>query len=181
MSAPTTSPARPAEGLLYTYAASPLGRLLIAGDERVLWSISMEDQRWSTGVGPRWRTAEEPFAEAGRQLGQYFAGERTEFDLALRIEASAFRRRVWRALPTIPYGETRTYGELAAALGRPSAARAVGLANGRNPFAIVVPCHRVIGAGGGLVGYGGGLRRKRWLLDHERRFSAPPRLARVVV
>ena len=177
MSAPVGSPRRGpsravAEGPLYTYAASPLGRLLIAGDERSVWSIWMEDQRWTAGVGPGWRTAAEPFAEARRQLEQYFAGERSEFDLTLRMRGSDFRCRVWRALLAIPYGETRSYGELAEGLGSPSGARAVGLANGRNPFAIVVPCHRVIGADGGLVGYGGGLERKRWLLDHERRTAA---------
>ena len=177
MSTAVTSPRRSrrrpqraaAEDLLYTYLPSPLGRLLIAGDQRSLWSIWMEDQRWTAGVGPNWRTAAEPFAEVGGQLEQYFAGERTEFDLTLRMQASDFRRRVWQALLAIPHGETRSYGELAEALGSPGAARAVGLANGRNPFAIVVPCHRVIGADGGLVGYGGGLERKRWLLDHERR------------
>lgn len=153
---------------LYTWIESPLGRLLLAGGEGWIGSVSIEGQRWASGVGPGWRRAQEPFARACRQLGEYFAGERRDFELELRVSGSEFRRTVWRALGEIPYGETRSYGELAAAIGRPGAARAVGLANGRNPFAIVVPCHRVVGADGALVGYGGGLERKRWLLDHER-------------
>ena len=157
--------------VLYTWIESPIGRLLAAGDERSLASLSIEGQPWSSGVGAGWRSAEAPFGELRRQLGEYFAGERREFDLPLRFAASEFRLRVWEALRSIPFGETRSYGRLAADIGRPGAARAVGLANGRNPFAIVVPCHRVIGADGTLVGYGGGLERKRRLLDHERRHA----------
>jgi methylated-DNA-[protein]-cysteine S-methyltransferase len=156
-------------GALYTRLESPVGPLLVAGDERSLWAVWLDGQRWSPEIGHDWRAAAEPFAEAARQLGQYFAGERVGFELPLRIEASGFRRLVWQALRRIPFAETRSYGELARSIGRPSAARAVGLANGRNPFAIVVPCHRVIGSTGSLVGYGGGLERKRWLLAHERR------------
>ncbi len=159
-------------GALYTRLESPIGTLLAAGDERSLWSMWLEGQRWGPDVGRDWRTAEEPFGELARQLGQYFAGERIAFDLPLRIHGSAFRRRVWRALCEIPFGQTRSYGELARLIGSPGAGRAVGLANGRNPFAIIVPCHRVIGAGGSLVGYGGGLVRKRWLLAHEQRAAA---------
>jgi len=153
---------------LYAWLESPLGRLLAVGDEGSLVSLSIEGQRWSSGVGAEWRRADAPFSEIARQLGQYFAGERRDFDLPLRIAGSEFRRRVWEALRAIPFGETRSYGQLAQGVGRPGAARAVGLANGRNPFAIVVPCHRAIGADGALVGYGGGLERKRWLLEHER-------------
>ena len=114
------------------------------------------------------------------QLGEYFAGERTRFDLALAPAGTRFQRAVWAALRTIPYGETRTYTEQAVAVGRPSAVRAVGAANGRNPIAIVVPCHRVVGADGSLTGFGGGIDRKRWLLAHERQdehalFSLPGR------
>jgi methylated-DNA-[protein]-cysteine S-methyltransferase len=101
------------------------------------------------------------------QLGEYFAGERTDFDLRLAASGNAFERRVWRALEEIPYGETVSYGEVARRIGRPDGARAVGLANGRNPISIVVPCHRVIGANGSLTGYGGGIERKRFLLDLE--------------
>jgi methylated-DNA-[protein]-cysteine S-methyltransferase len=157
---------------LYTHVTSPLGRLLLTGDEDRLWSISMERQRGRPGVGPEWREAAEPFFEVRLQLEQYFSGERTEFELPLRITGSDFQRRVWRALRSVPYGKTCSYGELAASIGSPRAARATGLANGRNPFAIVIPCHRVVGAQGALVGYGGGLGRKRWLLEHERRERA---------
>lgn len=107
-------------------------------------------------------------AAAAEQLSEYFAGQRTSFDLTLAPIGTAFQRTVWAALREIPYGSTESYGGLAARIGQPTASRAVGLANGRNPIAIVVPCHRVIGASGMLTGYAGGLDRKRWLLDHER-------------
>jgi methylated-DNA-[protein]-cysteine S-methyltransferase len=105
---------------------------------------------------------------AVEQLREYFAGERTGFDLGLAATGTPFQQRVWAALREIPYGLTWSYGELALRIGQPTASRAVGLANGRNPIAIVVPCHRVIGASGMLTGYAGGVERKRWLLDHER-------------
>jgi methylated-DNA-[protein]-cysteine S-methyltransferase len=155
-------------GALYTHLESPVGTLLVAGAEESIWALWIDGQRWGPQVGKDWRTAAEPFAETRRQLGQYFAGERAVFDLPLRRQGTDFRREVWEALRLIPLGQTRSYGELAASIGRPGAARAVGLANGRNPFAIVVPCHRLIGSNGSLVGYGGGLERKRWLLAHER-------------
>ncbi|MGE5181579.1 MAG: methylated-DNA--[protein]-cysteine S-methyltransferase [Acidobacteriota bacterium] len=107
-------------------------------------------------------------ARTARQLDEYFAGKRRDFDLPLAPEGTAFQQRVWRELVKIPYGETWSYGELARAIGRPAAARAVGAANGKNPIAIIVPCHRVIGANGTLVGYGGGLPVKSWLLAHEQ-------------
>jgi methylated-DNA-[protein]-cysteine S-methyltransferase len=113
-----------------------------------------------------------PFAAAAAQLGEYFAGRLTSFDLPVTMMGTAFQRLVWSALPDIPYGTTVSYRELAALIGRPSAARAVGLANGRNPVSIIVPCHRVIGSDGSLTGYGGGLERKRYLLDLERRAAA---------
>jgi methylated-DNA-[protein]-cysteine S-methyltransferase len=103
------------------------------------------------------------------QLAQYFAGERREFDLPLAPRGSGFQERVWRALLAIPFNETRSYGELARAIGRPSASRAVGSANSRNPISIIVPCHRVIASNGELTGYAGGMAAKRWLLDHESR------------
>jgi methylated-DNA-[protein]-cysteine S-methyltransferase len=108
-----------------------------------------------------------PLAAATRQLNEYFAGTRREFDLPLRSQGTQFQQRVWRELAAIPYGQTWSYGDLAARIGKPSASRAVGLANGRNPISILVPCHRVIGANGSLTGYGGGLERKQWLLEHE--------------
>ncbi len=106
------------------------------------------------------------------RLAAWFAGERTGFDLPLRPRGTPFQRDVWEALREIPYGETRSYGQIAARLRAPSAVRAVGAANGRNPLAIIVPCHRVIGASGALTGYAGGLERKRWLLAHEREVLA---------
>ncbi len=109
--------------------------------------------------------------ETARQLGEYFAGERRVFDLPLGPDGTGFQRLVWRALGTIPFGETRAYGTIAHAIGRPSASRAVGAANGKNPISIIVPCHRVIGASGALTGYAGGVAAKEWLLGHERRYS----------
>jgi O-6-methylguanine DNA methyltransferase len=108
-----------------------------------------------------------PLRAAAEQLDQYFAGARRRFDLPLDLPGTPFQQRVWQALSEIPFGETLSYGQLAARIGKPGAARAVGLANNRNPISIIVPCHRVIGADGSLTGYGGGLDRKRWLLAHE--------------
>jgi methylated-DNA-[protein]-cysteine S-methyltransferase len=115
-----------------------------------------------------WSPDPRAFGRAVAQLGAYFAGELTDFDIELDLRGTEFQRRVWKALLTIPYGETRSYGEIAEQIGAPGAARAVGLANGHNPIAIVVPCHRVIGASGSLTGYGGGLDRKRTLLELEK-------------
>jgi methylated-DNA-[protein]-cysteine S-methyltransferase len=115
-----------------------------------------------------WSLDQGAFSTAVEQLGAYFAGELVDFDMELDLRGTEFQRRVWQALLTIPYGETRSYGEIAEQIGAPGAARAVGLANGHNPIAIVVPCHRVIGASGSLTGYGGGLDRKRTLLELEK-------------
>ena len=155
----------------YTTVDSPLGDLLLAGDDGVLRNLWMLGGR--RPVVPRADWVEDPaaFAEPVRQLGEYFAGERREFDLELDLGGTPFQQRVWNALREIPYGETRSYGELARALGRPTASRAVGAANGRNPISILVPCHRVIAGSGALTGYAGGLPAKRWLLDHEARAS----------
>jgi methylated-DNA-[protein]-cysteine S-methyltransferase len=148
---------------LYAQIPSPIGPLLLIGDEQALRGLHMSPH----APRPGWRSAREPFATATEQLDQYFAGERVEFDLALDMRGTEFQRDVWDALRTIPYGETRSYGQIAAQIGRPDRARAVGSANGSNPVSIIVPCHRVIGSDGSLTGYGGGLPRKRWLLDHE--------------
>jgi methylated-DNA-[protein]-cysteine S-methyltransferase len=153
----------------YTYVESPIGRLLLAADGQFLTALYMDvpDRpvpgltAWSEDASV-W-----PLPEATRQLAQYFAGQRRDFDLPLRLEGTVFQRRVWQTLNEIPYGVTWSYGELAKRIEQPSASRAVGLANGRNPISIVVPCHRVIGTNGTLTGYGGGLERKRWLLAHE--------------
>ena len=149
---------------LYDKIDSPIGELLLAGDGQALTAVHMNG---APGAG--WRRDPAPFRDAAEQLRAYFAGELRDFDLALAPRGTPFQRRVWDALRDIPYGRTISYSELAATVGRPGAARAVGAANGRNPLAVVVPCHRVIGAGGALTGYGGGLGRKRLLLDLEAR------------
>jgi methylated-DNA-[protein]-cysteine S-methyltransferase len=148
---------------LYIQIPSPIGDLLLDGTEQSLQGVHMSP----AGPRPDWRKAREPFANAIEQLDQYFAGERTEFDLELDLRGTQFQKDVWNALLTIPYGETRSYGEIARQIGRPDRARAVGAANGSNPVSIIVPCHRVIGSDGSLTGYGGGLPRKRFLLDLE--------------
>ncbi|MFJ8198396.1 methylated-DNA--[protein]-cysteine S-methyltransferase [Streptomyces sp. NPDC096152] len=153
----------------HTVIDSPYGPLTLVADDGVLSGLYM--------AGQRHRPAEETFGERARlaaldaaeeQLEAYFAGRLTEFTLELRLDGTPFQRRVWEQLRSIPYGLTRTYGDLAEALGNPGASRAVGLANGRNPIGVIVPCHRVVGADGSLTGYGGGLDRKRRLLDFER-------------
>jgi methylated-DNA-[protein]-cysteine S-methyltransferase len=153
--------------LLYTRVESPIGELLLVGDGHALHGLHMQEGRTAVTVDPEWRLADELFADVRAQLSEYFAGERRDFDVSLALEGTPFQRRVWSALREIPYGETTTYGELAHRLNKPAASRAVGLANGRNPIAVIVPCHRVIGSDGGLTGYGGGLERKRVLLELE--------------
>jgi methylated-DNA-[protein]-cysteine S-methyltransferase len=159
-----------------TIVDSPVGALTLVGEDGVLTGLYMENQRH--------RPAEERFgdADSGRfgavieQLEAYFAGELDTFDLPLALHGTDFQRTVWSALLEIPYGETVSYGELAERIGKPSAARAVGLANGKNPIGIIVPCHRVVGAGGGLTGYGGGLDRKQFLLAFEAQGATMPLL-----
>ena len=144
---------------------TPLGPLVaVAAGDGGLRSLAFDDEE-----RPPRAPAPGVLADTRRQLSEYFAGERTTFELPLSAGGTPFQQRVWRALAAIPYGETVSYGELAATIGAPHAARAVGLANGRNPIPIVVPCHRVIGADGRLTGYGGGLERKWALLELERR------------
>jgi methylated-DNA-[protein]-cysteine S-methyltransferase len=149
---------------LYSEYDSPVGPLLLSGDSDALTGLGFKRGR---GVPAGWMRDDERFATERTQLDEYFAGERTEFDFPMRLEGAQFDRRVWRELEAIPYGATATYGEIAERIGKPGRARAVGAANGRNPIAIVVPCHRVIGTGGKLTGYGGGLERKRELLVLE--------------
>jgi methylated-DNA-[protein]-cysteine S-methyltransferase len=151
----------------YTTIGSPIGALLLAGDEHALHGLWMQDGARPRRPAPGWQRDDGAFPAVREQLAEYFAGERTAFDLPLAMEGTPFQRQVWAALREIPYGETRSYGELARALGSPDAARAVGLANGRNPISVIVPCHRVIGADGSLTGFGGGLARKRVLLELE--------------
>jgi methylated-DNA-[protein]-cysteine S-methyltransferase len=155
------------ETLLHTTIESPVGELLLIGDERVLRGLHMQEGRRPAAVAPEWKSADEPFAAARDQLGEYFAGERTEFDVPVAPLGTPFQERVWAALTRIPYGRTASYGEVARSLGDPGASRAVGTANGRNPISIIVPCHRVIGTDGKLTGYAGGVERKRFLLELE--------------
>ncbi len=152
----------------FTQIESPLGRLLLTTDGTALTGLYMEPWRKAGSLqGFEQDATVPPLAAAVRQLNEYFAGGRRDFDLPLRPQGTQFQTRVWRELTEIPYGQTWSYGQLARRIDKPSASRAVGLANGRNPISILVPCHRVIGADGSLTGYGGGLERKRWLLAHE--------------
>jgi methylated-DNA-[protein]-cysteine S-methyltransferase len=157
----------------FTEMESPIGLLRLRGTEHGLTGLFMQNHRHGPEADAqlKWQRDDALFEEARRQLTEYFAGRRTTFALAIDRDAlggSEFQRRVWRELENIPFAVTISYGELAQRIGNPSAVRAVGLANGRNPISIVVPCHRVIGANGTLTGYGGGLERKRWLLDLEQ-------------
>jgi methylated-DNA-[protein]-cysteine S-methyltransferase len=156
----------------YRTVDSPIGPLTLAGEGTVLTALRMVDQTHEPNRAD-WSPNPAAFADAVEQLGAYFAGELIDFHIEFDLRGTAFQRRVWQALLTIPYGETRSYGEIARQIGSPGSARAVGWANGRNPIAIVVPCHRVIGAGGSLTGYGGGLGRKRILLQLEKKRAAP--------
>ena len=157
-------------GVKHTVVDSPVGPLTLVGDGAALIGLYFDGHLRTprlTDHGPRADAADDGFEAATRQLGEYFAGTRREFDLDLAPRGSAFEKQVWALLTKIPYGETRTYGQLAAELGDASAAQAVGNANGWNPISIIVPCHRVVGASGSLTGYAGGLRRKRFLLSLE--------------
>lgn len=140
---------------------SPIGNLKLVEDGDYLREIRFEEDTNGNGTG------HSVLAKASRQLTEYFEGNRTEFDLPLRPEGTEFQQKVWQMLATIPYGTTISYMDLAKKLGDQKAIRAAGRANGQNPIPIVVPCHRVIGTDGNLIGYGGGIERKRWLLQHE--------------
>jgi methylated-DNA-[protein]-cysteine S-methyltransferase len=148
--------------------ASPIGDLVLTGDGTSLTGCYFTGTDHATTPWEGLARDDDAFADAVAQLDQYFAGERTTFDLPLAPSGTPFQLRVWEQLRTIPYGETRSYADIARGIGATSGFRAVGLANGRNPISIIVPCHRVIGANGSLTGYGGGLERKRFLLDLER-------------
>ena len=159
----------------YVVIDSPIGPLTLVAADGMLTGLYLDGPRsGSAGYAPGAEVlgapgdpAREPFCAAAAQLAAYFAGRLTEFTLPLAPAGTQFQRRVWAGLREIPYGETWSYGQLASKIGNPTAARAVGLANGRNPIAVVIPCHRVIGSDGSLTGYGGGLDRKRYLLDLE--------------
>ncbi|WP_107503749.1 methylated-DNA--[protein]-cysteine S-methyltransferase [Streptomyces solincola] len=151
----------------HTVADSPYGPLTLVATDGVLSGLYMTEQRHRPPQETFGERDARPFTEALRQLDAYFARRTTVFDLPLDLAGTPFQQRVWQRLLTIPYGRTSSYGQLARDLGAPNASRAVGLANGRNPVSIIVPCHRVVGAAGALTGYGGGLERKRRLLDFE--------------
>ncbi|HWD64690.1 MAG TPA: methylated-DNA--[protein]-cysteine S-methyltransferase [Solirubrobacteraceae bacterium] len=155
--------------MIYTTIDSPVGELLLAGDGARLSRLSFlgPGVRRPISPSPAWRRDPEPFAQVRQQLGEYFAGARQTFEIDLDLPGTEWERQVWDALLRIPYGATRSYGDIARELCTVRASRAVGLANGRNPVAIIVPCHRVIGADGRLTGFGGGLDRKRTLIDLE--------------
>jgi len=153
--------------MFFDLLPSPLGELTVCADDLGITAVAFPGEV-ARGATPN---PNAPVRKAVAQLREYFAGRRTAFDLPLHAGGTRFQRAVWQALGAVPYGGTASYGDIAAAIGNPRASRAVGLANGRNPIAIVVPCHRIIGRDGALTGYGGGLERKRWLLEHERRRS----------
>lgn len=163
--------------LQYRTIDSPVGPLVLAGVGSTLMHLRMTNQTHEPDRTTWQPAAQDAFGDAVNQLAAYFAGELTEFDVDLHMEGTEFQRRVWDALRAIPYGETRTYSQVAEQIGTPGGSRAVGLANGRNPISIIVPCHRVVGSTGNLTGYGGGLDRKRTLLNLERnRQPAQPAL-----
>ena len=153
--------------MYYCYMPTPIGELLLAGDRESLSMIGFPKGSMRRDPEPDWIYNEQPFADAIRQLDEYFAGERKEFDLPLSLEGTEFQLLVLEELKQIPYGETTSYGDIAKRIGRPKAVRAVGAANGRNPLPIVVPCHRVIGSDGSLTGFAGGLALKQLLLEME--------------
>ena len=160
-----------ATDLAYSYLDSPVGQLLVAGDADHLHYISFPNGSRKREPSSAWHRDDRLFEEVFRQLQAYFAGELTSFDLPMHFTGTSFQKSVWEALCSIPFGTTISYGVLAASIGKPKASRAVGAANGANPLPIVVPCHRVIGANQTLTGFGGGVETKRYLLDHEQRFS----------
>ena len=170
----TSSDPNPTEPIRFRVVDSPVGPLTIAGRNGRGSHLRMDDQRHPPGDREAGEHDPDAFAEVADQLDAYFAGDLTEFTVALDVTGTDFQRRVWAALRLIPYGETWSYGELARHLGNPGASRAVGLANGRNPVGIIVPCHRVVGADGSLTGYAGGVDRKRLLLQLEQHRAQLP-------
>lgn len=148
---------------------SPIGTLTLVGNGSALTAVHMDGDGMS--LPTRAKKGDAVLEHARRQLEEYFAGTRTNFDVPLAAEGTPFQSNVWSALCEIPFAQTRSYADIARAIRNPKAVRAVGAANGRNPIGIIVPCHRVIGADGSLTGYGGGIERKRWLLNHERRVA----------
>jgi len=158
---------------IYTTIPSPVGKLTLSAVNGRLTGVLFEDNRYPPDrEGWRRDDADPTLLAARQQLEQYFAGARREFELPLSSKGTEFQQKVWSALGQIPFGETRSYGEQARLVGDYKAVRAVGMANGKNPIPIIVPCHRVIGADGSMTGFGGGIERKKWLLAHEARFRS---------
>jgi methylated-DNA-[protein]-cysteine S-methyltransferase len=153
----------------YTLLETPIGEFALLGDGEAITGAFFSDGLKAVAPRGEWVRDDGAFAAAREQLDAYFAGELRGFDLPLETGGTAFQRRVWQAVSAIDYGATSTYGAVAEQLGKPNAFRAVGAANGRNPLPILIPCHRLIGADGGLTGYGGGMHRKQWLLQLESR------------
>lgn len=160
----------------YRTISSPIGELTVVERDGALVGLYMTDHKPAPRSETFGEREDDTLPQLDAQLVEYFAGERTSFDLPLAPTGSDFQQKVWAALRTIPYGDTWSYGRLAEAIGQPGAARAVGLANGRNPISIVVPCHRVVGSSGKLTGYAGGVERKAFLLDLERGSAEQPAL-----
>lgn len=157
--------------MYYHVVESPIGPLLLAGDEEGLKYVNIRKGKRKVEIPAAWKENKEFFMDVSKQLEAYFSGKLEYFEVKLALEGTEFQKSVWKTLQEIPYGETRTYGEIAKSIGKPKASRAVGLANNRNPLAILVPCHRVIGANGKLTGYGGGVEAKAFLLALEKRKS----------
>ena len=155
----------------FTTMPSPLGELLLTGDGRHLTGLYMTPHTSAPTRDAGWERDDASFEGAIRQLQEYFDGRRLTFEIPLAPDGTEFQRRVWMALRDIPFAQTVSYGDIAREIGNPKGVRAVGLANGRNPISIIVPCHRVSGSNGALTGYGGGIDRKRWLLEHEARHA----------
>lgn len=162
------------QALSYTYMDSPVGPLTLVGDKDALHILNFPSTTSNAELKPEWQKTDAPFTEVIKQLTAYFAGDLRQFDLPLYFSGTDFQNRVWRQLATIPFGETRSYGQMATGLGSPGASRAVGSANNKNPLAIILPCHRVIGADGSMVGFGGGLPIKTFLLTHEAEVTGAP-------
>ena len=154
--------------VFYWISQSPVGRLLLVGGSKGLQALQFQDGAHPLDIQSTWKKNREPFLAVLEQLREYFDGSRTRFQVELNLHGTSFQRQVWQALQRIPYGRTVSYGEIARKVGSPKSPRAVGAANGQNPVSIIVPCHRVIGANGKLVGYGGGLRIKQALLELEQ-------------
>ncbi|MBC8086827.1 MAG: methylated-DNA--[protein]-cysteine S-methyltransferase [Phycisphaerae bacterium] len=157
---------------------SPIGKLVVTSEADAVTGVYMEFTRHEPPDFDNWHhdvSASQPVLSVARaQLDEYFSGSRTDFSVNLLARGTDVQRTVWKALSEIPFGETRSYGEIAQVIGNPKASRAIGAANGRNPIPIIVPCHRVIGSNGALTGFGGGVERKEWLLAHESRVSGRP-------